>query len=373
MSDPLQVWERLDARHPKDLVSPLRLRFDRGESFEISAEALASETRNSPAEARGLLKDLAARGLLQRRERWFCPCESQEALTEEQAKAAVCPFCNEAFKDKGEVQSSEVYFKQGQCTRDVRWVLALHGMNTRGAWQEEFNWMISRIYGHSVPVAIYKYGVIRPGAILKWRQRQLTRQLIERIRRLQGDAEFRGFGGVPDVIAHSFGTWLLGHALLEDQSLKVGRVILTGCILRPDFDWRPLIGRQIEAVLCHYATKDFWARIAHYIIPDSGPSGRRGFNDRETAIHVRAEGLAHSDFFLENQMPKMHAHVWQPFLTQPEQRLLQVFPNISLNTEWRPTWWPFRATLLRWLILLGATGVCIFLLLVLLKGIATFI
>jgi hypothetical protein len=228
-------------------------------------------------------------------------------------------------------------------------------MNTRGAWQEDFNWLLSRIYRHSVPVAIYKYGMIRPGAVLKFRQRALTRKLNERIRRLSRETTDSGFGGVPDVIAHSFGTWLLGHALMEDETLRVGRIILTGCILRPDFDWELLLSRkQVEAVLCHFATKDIWARVAHYIIPDSGPSGRRGFNDHSSVSHAVLSNGRHSDFFKNDLMPRLFENEWQPFLTGSKTQ-----PDASdlPRQSWRQTWWPFRATLLRVLLLALIVGI----------------
>ena len=38
-------------------------------------------------------------------------------------------------------------------------------MNTLGDWQEKLTWLVGRMYGRMVPVAIYKYGVIRPGVM----------------------------------------------------------------------------------------------------------------------------------------------------------------------------------------------------------------
>ena len=86
--------------------------------------------------------------------------------------------------------------------------------------------------------------------MLKFRQRALTPGLIARIRRLSSETMNAGFGGMSDVIAHSFGTWLLGHALRNDPTLKVGRIIPTGCILRPDFDWNELITRGQARLSC---------------------------------------------------------------------------------------------------------------------------
>jgi hypothetical protein len=223
-------------------------------------------------------------------------------------------------------------------------------MNTIGAWQESFNWLSALSYGRSVPVAVYKYGIVRPGAILRFRQHALMRELQGKIRALSGDGISSGFGGIPDVIAHSLGTWLLGQALMNDPNLRVGRVILTGCILRPDFNWERLFeGKQVEAVLCHTANKDLWAAIAHYIIPDSGPSGRRGFNDRVRVGHAILAGGHHSDFFLDRELTKHFHDVWRPFLTRPES--FPVWKAALPPPDWRQACWPLRATLLRMFVL----------------------
>ena len=296
-----------------------------------------------------LLEEMAAAGILAKKEGLACPaCE--RFLSEDEARGEACPYCECSYEErKPDVVIR--FIREEPRTRDIIWVLSLHGMNTRGAWQEDFNWLVSRTYGRMVPVAIYKYGIIRPGAVLKFRQRALTRGLIARIRRLSGETQAAGFGGMPDVIAHSFGTWLLGHALRADPALRVGRVILTGCILRPDFDWDELINRgQVQAVLCHVATKDFWARVAHYFIPDSGPSGRRGFNDRLNIRHAVLRGGQHSDFFREDLMPGLFEQIWQQFLTRVDGHANAVEPGLP-ETNWRPAWWPLRATLPRFLTL----------------------
>ena len=365
-----QFWESLKGTFPEDLLKRLHERFERGETFELTPEEFIAATNQSEEEGRKLLELLADRGFFEKRQRYLCACDREERLTGEEAAQAVCARCGDAFKDKekGETSVVQTYFTKGVATRDVRWVLALHGMNTRGAWQENFNLMLSRAYGYSVPVAIYKYGMVRPGVILRFRQRALTQQLIERIKRLSGESAGSGFGGVPDVIAHSFGTWLLGHALKSDKRLSVGRIILVGCILRPDFDWRPFLKRrQVEEVLCHYSTGDFWAGIAHYIIPDSGPSGRRGFNDRNAVAHVKAENLPHGGYFDQSNMDKFYRSVWRPFLTAPATRLPGMFKDNG-SRPWRPACWPFRATLLRYFTLGLLGGICVLCVVVLFLG-----
>jgi pimeloyl-ACP methyl ester carboxylesterase len=230
-------------------------------------------------------------------------------------------------------------------------MVTLHGMNTRGVWQEEFMWRVARSYRYAVPVAIYKYGLILSGAIVKFRQRALTRQLLRKAHALAGETAATGFCGRPDVVAHSLGTWLLGHALQADPGLLVGRVILVGSILRPDFNWADLIRReQVEAVLCHYSSKDCWARVAHYVIPDSGPSGRIGFLDRSTIIHAGTAVLSHTDYFKPGRMPELYTKVWEPFLTQPLEDLAALSDGTP-SPGWHPASWPFRASIFRYVVL----------------------
>jgi pimeloyl-ACP methyl ester carboxylesterase len=184
-----------------------------------------------------------------------------------------------------------------------------------------------------LPVFIYKYGKVLSGVSLRWRQRKLTKLLALRMTFLQekygGDGERR-----PDVIAHSFGTWLIGHVLSSHPQLLVGRVILCGSILRPDFDWERLIQRgQVEAVLNHCAERDRWVPLAEYLIPDSGPSGVRGFV-QSRVVHRAEKAFRHSSFFYTTHLESMFRDVWNVFLTRPINRLLEL-SNAATAPEWR--------------------------------------
>jgi hypothetical protein len=352
-------WATLGEKYPAKLITALRGHFARG-PFRISAHSLAIEANVKDTPAAELLNNVASSGAVRLDKRHVCPCDRTEALTTAQASEEVCAHCQLAFNDLHEkpIEVTE-FVREAPQTRDVRWMLALHGMNTNGAWQETFNWLVSRTYRRSVPIAIYKYGIVRPGAVLKFRLDALVRGLNARIRRLSGETGKDGFGSTPDVIAHSLGTWLLGHALMEDETLRVGRVVLTGCILRPDFDWALILRRkQVEAVFCHVATKDFWAHIAHYIIPDSGPSGRRGFNDRKNISHAILKDQQHSDFFKETEMPTLFKQVWQPFLTEPAGPAMTEADKLPALV-WSETWWPFRATVFRVFLLAIALGLAL--------------
>ena len=367
-------WEKFKSEHPKELLEELKKLYDRG-SFEVTAsEFIQDLTEYSEAEALKLLSAAVDMGYLEKEVKYFCPFkECEHVLTKDQTRGRSCPHCQRFFCDSDEEIRSDLYFiRHGPSTRIVRWFLALHGMNTRGTWQEEFTWRISTTFKRSIPVAIYKYGIVRPGAIVKWRQKKLMKRMIEKLKYFSSETTGEGFGGKPDIIAHSFGTWLLGHALKKDKSLKVGRVILTGCILRPDFNWAELLKNgQVEAVLNHYGTKDFWANITHYIIPDSGPSGRSGFDD-DSVINKKAIDQKHCDFFKQKNMGENFTKVWWPFLQTDKSLLNKSIQNEKEASIWKETIWLFRATLLRFLIMLVALGGVGFLIISLIEGIFNF-
>jgi hypothetical protein len=333
-------WDRVRRRHAPELVDIATELFSAGGPFQISAETMACDTKRPAKEAECLLLDLCPP--LDKVPVLSCPnCDTP--LGDSEYRLETCPACGEQYAEHGGVQVSRIFAYHAARSRNVIWVLALHGMNTRGTWQEEFSWRVSTSYSRSVPVAIYKYGLVRPGAIWHPSLRRKVGSITAKIRKLQGDTHENGFAGPPDIIAHSLGTWLIGHALQWNPTLRIGRLVLLGSILRPDFDWARLIARgQVDAVLNHYSSEDFWARVAHYIIPDSGPSGRCGFDLKAPVMQVRADGLGHSEFFLEDNLAKIFETVWRPFLMSPTQELL--ISAIGPEIKWRQAPWICRAT-----------------------------
>ena len=288
--------------------------------------------------AKKLLDLVAEDGWIKRIIRYRCPyCDNE--IAKDDVSRSECPECGQDVTEKGGMSAEAIYIRQLAPARVVDWVIALHGMNAPGAWQEAFSWLISTTWGRSVPMAVYKYGIVISGVIQPWRRYKLQSDLRDKIEVLRKEAVAQGYSGVPDVIAHSFGTWLFGHLLKDeldrepDQRLKFGRVILTGSILRPDFDWKTMKeSGLVDEVLNHYGSKDRIVPLAHVTIWDSGPSGRRGF-DGNQVINVRAEGFSHSDFFLPSNLDRSYQQCWSPFLTLPSQELGMLSNKIDPESE----------------------------------------
>lgn len=185
--------------------------------------------------------------------------------------------------------------------------------------------------------------------LLRWRQRQLADRLADTISRLATEPQGSRLGPRPDVICHSFRTWLVGYALLRHLDLQVGRIILVASILRPDFDWETLRERgQVEAVLNHRAGRDRVVPLATCFVPDAGPSGRRGFDPDVPVVDRLHASFGHSDFFDADELPRQFAGAWQSFLRAPLDELHQSGQD---QDQWRQPPWPVRATVPRMVLL----------------------
>lgn len=250
-------------------------------------------------------------------------------------------------------------------SRSPDMVLIVTGMGMRGELEDDLRDRVGRMFSPPVPVLVHRYGVARSGSLFRPCQRVATKRLAARLRALwpASDPQSRP----PDVIAHSFGAWLVGQALRQNPDVRVGRIVMAGSVLRPDFDWRTIIvGGQAEAVLNHYGSHDLWAFVSEFFIPDSGPAGFRGFDRCAGVFNCRAPGFRHLTFFLSSHIDTVHRTLWQPFLTLPTDELPRlVSPGES--QPWTPRPWLMRANLLRALLLTGLAAMGAELLLVVLR------
>jgi len=228
------------------------------------------------------------------------------------------------------------------------------GTGMRGELEDGLNNRIARIFGPPVPVLVHRYGLIRSGALFERCQRAAARRLVERLRQFRDDNDSEAQR--PDIIAHSFGAWLVGEALRQNPDLRVGRIILAGSVIRPDFDWNSLItSGRVEAVLNHYGRRDLWAWVSEYFIPRSGPSGFRGFAESSGVFNCVELDFRHTTFFESEYIDDVHERLWRPFLTRPVGELQQL-SRPGESRAWRPLPWVLRSNLLRLLLLIAVAA-----------------
>jgi pimeloyl-ACP methyl ester carboxylesterase len=235
-------------------------------------------------------------------------------------------------------------------TRSPSAVLIVTGMGMRGELEDDLRSRTGRSFAAPVPVMVHRYGVARSGSLLRPCQQAVTRRLAARLRELSAQSSYCGTEP-PDIIAHSFGAWLVGNALQQNPDIRVGLIIMAGSVLRPDFDWHSLISRgQAETVLNHYGSRDWWAFVSEFFIPDSGPAGFNGFAQCAGVFNHPEPGFRHLTFFQSEHIGEVHRALWQPFLSRPAAELPELAgPDVS--RAWRPRPWLLRANLPRFLLL----------------------
>lgn len=196
-------------------------------------------------------------------------------------------------------------------------VILVHGIRTDGEWQKHFADALSDP-SVALPHHTHDFGRFSVWRFMSRRERdRRVDQFYDwysairsrDIARVDRRRDFR-----PSVVAHSFGSYIVGHAARKYADMTLGRVIVCGSILPVDFDWATLIARnQLWEVINDYGVMDFWARHAAWLVPDAGQSGARGFELESPLIRNRRfEYHRHSDYFREG-----HYKTWVEILKRP--------------------------------------------------------
>lgn len=124
------------------------------------------------------------------------------------------------------------------------------------------------------------------------------------------------------IVAHSFGSYLIGEILKTNDHVRLHRVILCGSIIKQKFNWlryQHKIGtdRSPEKHVLNLCAKgDWWPTIANFVTFVYGRGGVKGFFDNSHVEDVFRDG-GHSS----QLTPKIARDDWVPFLcdgTLPE-------------------------------------------------------
>jgi hypothetical protein len=352
--------DELRARFGARAVDALIALLKSGQSPEIDPKLFQAQLVEASivADAALLLDAAAEAAFVERIPVWRCPEKGCDEIVD--AEANQCPRCHADFRETDDYPvEGSVYRSPVAVSRSVPWLIAVHGFNTRGPWQEEFSWRIAHRFKYHAPVLIYKYGLVRFGVLFRWRHRALARQLSQRIRNAVTYARKSQIEEPPDIVIHSFGSQLFRLVLEMPESvdLRFGRVIAVGSVIRPDFDWSSYISSgQVEAVLCKCGAKDGAVPFAQFFIPNTGPGARHGFQD-PAVINIRNVEYGHSTAFAEEELARNldRGGLWDRFFREP----IETFAD---STKFQPgAWSPAPAPICfftRWLaiLLLSAIG-----------------
>ena len=201
-----------------------------------------------------------------------------------------------------------------QTVETERVVFPLHGIRTRADWQKAFadvaqnagwkcrlnKWNFGRM---SLPNFLLPFGRSKK---IKWFEKTYTEETNDRNLDLRADER-------PSVVAHSFGTYIVGWAMFKYEELKFNKVILCGSILPTAFPWHTLLERgQVRAVRNEYGVRDIWVKWVRFFVPKTGSSGSTGFACEHPRLEQKRFEFHHSEYFREGHMRAF----WMPFLNR---------------------------------------------------------
>jgi serine/threonine-protein kinase len=191
-------------------------------------------------------------------------------------------------------------------------VVTLHGIRTHAKWQRTFTEVAARA-GLQCRLDRWNFGYF---SILKFMAPWSRAAKVDWFRNTYHD-EFgeQAMSALssdrPSIVAHSFGTYVLGNALLRYPYLRFNKVLLCGSILPRDFPWDVLIDRgQVQAVRNEYGARDVWTRLAQWFVPGTGPSGLVGFSNTHERLEQERFDYSHSEYFERGHMEAR----WVPFV-----------------------------------------------------------
>lgn len=210
------------------------------------------------------------------------------------------------------LHSTTEYVSQQEKKRTPILVIAVHGFNTRGDWKNELGLVLTRTNAENQLIEnfIYRawdYGVFRLGIlnpIARCRQ-------VEKFQSFFNDL-IGGFSTRPEIciVAHSFGTYIVGHALQRFPELSFDRLLLLGSALPRSFDWKGTNSRcgKILNFIGGADSALFFARFV-WGLGDAGKKGFKGGVDEMS--QVRASYSDHGDLFGKEFMK----NAWLPFIS----------------------------------------------------------
>jgi hypothetical protein len=148
--------------------------------------------------------------------------------------------------------------KRGQNLDATRLVLVIHGIRDPGKWADTLGKQIQAegITGDAVVAAVAKsYGLF---SLLEFLTPIARRARVVWFMQLYLDqrAKYPNAETI-DVVAHSFGTYLVCKALLNYDACRFGRVAFAGSVVRRDLDWDEFLSAErVESVRNYQGSSD---------------------------------------------------------------------------------------------------------------------
>ena len=234
-----------------------------------------------------------------------------------------------------------------------RVVLLIHGIRTQADWQP----MLVKTLEEQgkIKVIPIKYGYFDVFRFLLPFTRQSPVKRVETLLR----ATRRKYPHARiSVIAHSYGSYIIGRLLKEQVDLELDRLILCGSVLPASYPWEEVVHKFIDGsnenilnVINEYGEKDACPVLAKVTSWGYGDSGTHGFG--HVFVQDRCHNKKHGEYFNRD----FAITYWEPFIKNGEYQPTEFEVNMP-TTPWILSilgLFPFKTTVFAGLLFLGWT------------------
>lgn len=175
-------------------------------------------------------------------------------------------------------------------------ILALHGINTRGEWRDEFASVITEntkdviynpwTYKNSLPYIFWPF----------WRKK-----VLEDFAKFYEKTTYQKSFDKIHVVAHSYGTYIVFRAMQKFPDVKFDKIIFLGSPIKENTDWTEL-ENKFQKMFFYIGKSD---KVLEWFAPIAllGKSGQKGFKkDFQKIEEIELSYSEHSDCFSKNLM-----------------------------------------------------------------------
>jgi pimeloyl-ACP methyl ester carboxylesterase len=193
-------------------------------------------------------------------------------------------------------------------------VIPIHGIRSHGEWIPKFT-LYASLAGWAVAPFVYGYQEV---TVL--RDKTVKQELVREFRLWIDEIKKIHHGSI-SIVAHSFGTYLVGRYLVEAEDLlqPFEGIVLAGSILNTKFDWLKYLDEEaVRMVLNTRSSEDEWVKHlsdggVRFLMEDPlmGRAAVEGFAAKHARVIERTSKLlSHSNMFEADVI----TGIWLPFL-----------------------------------------------------------
>lgn len=194
--------------------------------------------------------------------------------------------------------------------------VTVHGIRTFGHWQSRLESMVKNRAAF-VEFKSYKYGYFTIFSFfIPYFQRKQVLKLTRHLKQL-----FLESGQKKLVIfSHSFGTYLVVHALRElskeDVVPEIEKLVLSGSVLKADFDWSFAKRFSGMTVINDCGTHDYILWLSEAFIPKTGMAGKTGFYGFHSGAFINRFFTGGHDLYFDGD--QFMENNWLPLISNEE-------------------------------------------------------